>query len=89
MKDINPKSFLIGALATVFVIACTDSDKDSASSSLVPQANAATGQLDKLDKNQRWEVNYFETSDEVRGLTGWEPFGRDNQGFFLVRRRVN
>jgi hypothetical protein len=38
MKNIDPKSVLIGVLATALVIACTDSNE---SISIIPEAKAA------------------------------------------------
>ena len=57
MKDIDPKSLIIGVLATALVFACTDSNKkNSNSSSLVSEAKAATGPTDKWDNQQEWII---------------------------------
>jgi hypothetical protein len=61
MKNIDPKSLIIGVLATALVFACTDSNKkNSASLSLVTEAKAATSKDDrgKWDNEQEWEVAY-------------------------------
>ena len=57
MKNIDPKSLIIGVLATALVFACTDSNKkNSASPSLVTEAKAATSKDDrgKWDNEQEW-----------------------------------
>jgi hypothetical protein len=59
MKNIDPKSLIIGVLATALVFACTDSNKkNSASPSLVSEAKAATSKDDrgKWDNAQEWLV---------------------------------
>ena len=75
MKNIDPKSLIIGVLATALVFACTDSNKkNSASPSLVSEAKAATSKDDrgKWDNEQQWVVR---TDDALRpNTTGWEPF---------------
>ena len=54
MKNIDPKSLIIGVLATALVFACTDSGNQSSTPSLVNKANAATGVNDKWDDKQEW-----------------------------------
>ncbi len=69
MKNIDPKSVLIGVLATALVIACTDSSQPT---SIIPEAKAAAGVGDKWDDKQEWEVG------GERGIQGWEPFAVDS-----------
>ena len=61
MKEIDPKSLIIGVLATALVFACTDSNNNQKAGgvpSLVTEAHAATSKDDrgKWDKEQEWEV---------------------------------
>ena len=89
MKKIDPKSVLIGVLATALVIACTDSSKPT---SIISEAKAETGVNDKWDMNQEWEFTrdskYFmkggdiiegrvkdgKLINHIRVINGWEPF---------------
>ena len=94
MKNIDPKSLIIGVLATALVFACTDSGNQP---SLINNANAATGVNDKWDNKQEWEVAWH---DEVGGKTtpnedgiysipaGWEPFAKHQNDTLILRRRV-
>ena len=54
MKNIDPKSVLIGVLATALVIACTDSSKPT---SIIHEAKAAVaGDSGKWDDKQEWLI---------------------------------
>ena len=53
MKNTDPKSLIIGVLATALVFACTDSSKPS---SIIPEAKASTGVNDKWDNEQVWDA---------------------------------
>ena len=87
MKDIDPKSLIIGVLATALVFACTDSNKkNSASPSLVTEAKAATGKEDrgKWDNEQEWEITYRSGPS----MRGWEPIGYSPGNGWIQRRRI-
>jgi hypothetical protein len=80
MKNIDPKSLIIGVLATALVFACTDSNKkNSASPSLVTEAKAATGVNDKWDDGQEW---IFAKRSELLslGLVTSFKLGTDKKG---------
>jgi|TARA_B100000959_G_scaffold281527_2_gene345783 hypothetical protein len=99
MKNIDPKSLIIGVLATVFVFACTDSNnKNSAPSSLIPEAKAATGRGDRWDDGVEWMIAAHHDLQQLGLMTkvggtgtqykitgGWEPCGSDLQYF---RKRI-
>ena len=61
MKEIDPKSLIIGVLATALVFACTDSNNNQKAGgvpSLVTEAHAATSKADRgmWDDEQEWET---------------------------------
>ena len=89
MKNIDPKSLIIGVLATALVFACTDSNKkNSASPSLVTEAKAATSKDDrgKWDNEQEWAYTtdsrlkkagfwfYHEEEGFLKVTGGWQPY---------------
>jgi len=87
MKNIDPKSLIIGVLATALVFACTDSGNQP---SLVNNANAATGVNDKWDDKQEWEVTFVAwptSKSKILIKDGWEPF-HSVASTVYVRRRV-
>lgn len=71
MKEIDPKSLIIGVLATALVFACTDSNnnnqKAGAVPSLVTEAHAATSKDErgKWDDEQQWEIAHLQTLFDV------------------------
>ena len=73
MKEIDPKSLIIGVLATALVFACTDSNNSNNNQkaggvpSLVTEAHAATSEDDrgKWDDEQQWE---FASSATLRNV---------------------
>ena len=69
MKNIDPKSVLIGVLATALVIACTDSSKPT---SIIPEAKAAAGVNDKWDDKQEWVV----TTHSLADIPGHDHYNR-------------
>ena len=88
MKNIDPKSLIIGVLATALVFACTDSNKkNSASPSLVTEAKAATSKDDrgKWDNEQQWEWARF---DKEKLPKGWEPVEFSSQPRVWCRKRI-
>ena len=96
MKEIDPKSLIIGVLATALVFACTDSNNNNQKAggvpSLVTEAHAATSEDDrgKWDKTQRWQITEFSEQQEKNGDTvGWEPIGAaGGLGLYVFRKRV-
>ena len=83
MKDLDPKSLIIGILATALLFACADTDKTLPS--LVSEAKAATSPTDKWDVNQEWEVKWILQKGEKR--IGWEPFAADGD-YINWRKRI-
>ena len=80
MKEIDPKSLIIGVLATALVFACTDSNNNQKAGgvpSLVTEAHAATSKDDrgKWDKEQEWEVTTSEELVEQGKLTKLKESG--------------
>ena len=92
MKNIDVKSLLIGTLATALLFACADADKTSPS--IVSEAKAATGVLDKWAPAQQWEVQSVGRDHGGAGKwlmpEGWEPFTNkgDTRTEMWVRRRI-
>ncbi len=92
MKNIDPKSVLIGVLATALVIACTDSSKPT---SIIPEAKAATSKEDRgtWDDEQKWKVVRGGKANiglqEQDGPKGMEPFSISVSHEVYYRRRIN
>ena len=94
MKDLDPKSLIIGILATALLFACADTDKTLPS--LVSEAKAATGVNDKWDDKQQWEVSYSREKFIVSPVNpsgawvieeGWEPYTAKATAL-VFRRRI-
>ena len=86
MKDLDPKSLIIGILATALLFACADTDKTLPS--LVSEAKAATGVNDKWDDKQEWTVKTAFFRQQHDGDTGWEPFAMLRDDTVCLRRRI-
>ena len=92
MKEIDPKSLIIGVLATALVFACTDSNNNQKAGgvpSLVTEAHAATSKDDrgKWDDDQKWQISR-KLWDDLDGTKGWEPFAITDAGFVYLRART-
>ena len=90
MKNIDPKSLIIGVLATALVFACTDSNKkNSASPSLVTEAKAATSKDDrgKWDNEQEWLRTRYTNLKKV-GLLTEVTIGKDADGDVVTAVKV-
>ena len=84
MKDLDPKSLLIGVLATALLFACADADKTSPS--IVSEAKAATSPTDKWDVNQRWVVTRQDSGNNLVTALGFEPFNAQGNSIWLRKR---
>ena len=91
MKNIDPKSLIIGVLATALVFACTDSSNQTTtgSPSLVSEAKAATGKEDrgKWDNEQEWLRALWGQLQRM-GLATEVTIGKDADGNVVTGRKV-
>jgi hypothetical protein len=78
MKTIDIKSLLIGTLLTATIFL----------------GIAATGQTDKWDVHQQWEVKFAKRDDLAKAWRGWEPFQihistlKQDEVYVWIRKRV-